>query len=152
MVESWKMSMDITLPGGKPAVGPRLGRIIEVLSECLIPDGGRIPVSLEGSGAYKTVARYLRDQDPGTRLGLKALLVLFDLLPFLFIGRFKRFVNLAPQERELYLMDWYASRIYLRRMVPVLLKTVTGMGYYNDPAVLKSIGFELPCGGREGAP
>jgi len=64
---------------------------------------------------------------------------------FLFIGRLKRFVHLTPQEQELYLWDWYASRIYYRRMVVVLFKTLTGMGYYNDPEVLKKIGVKLRC-------
>ncbi len=146
MSRSWESAKDVVLPDGKPAVGPYAGRIIESLSEALIPDGGDLPVSVSQTGSHAFLARYLRDQEQGARLGLKALLVLFDLMPFLFIGRFKRFVNLNPQERELYIHDWCSSRIYYRRMVVVLLKTIVGMGYYNDPLVLGRLGFKLNCG------
>ncbi|HUT54503.1 MAG TPA: hypothetical protein VM658_14025 [bacterium] len=149
MSKSWEASKGVSLPDGKPAVGPYVGRIIEALSELIIPDGGRLPISVSESTSYEFLAKYLRDQYPGSRLGLKALLVVFDLAPLLFIGRFSRFVNLPPQGKELYLEDWCSSRIYYRRMVVVLLKTIIGMGYYNDPQVLEAIGFKLPC--REGA-
>jgi hypothetical protein len=133
------------MPDGKPAIGPYAGRIFEVLSEVLIPDGGEIPVQVTETGSYGFFARYLRDQGEAAAFGQKALLVVFDLLPFLFIGRFKRFVNLSPQERDLYLMDWYSSRIYYRRMLVLLLKTITGMGFYGDPKVLEVLDYELPC-------
>lgn len=146
MARSWEHSREVTLPRGGPVIGPRVGRIVEVLTECLIPDGGDLAVSPTDTDSHLFLARYLRDQDSGTRTGLKALLVVFDLLPFLFIGRFSRFVNLTPQERDLYMADWYSSRIYYRRMLVVLLKTVIGMGFYNDPKVLEAMDFEPPCG------
>ncbi len=133
------------LPNGKPAIGPRVGRIIEALCAAIIPDGGELPVSVSETETYRDLARFMRDNDAGARNGMKALLIIFDLLPPLFIGRLSRFVNLSPQEKELYLMDWYASRIYYRRMTVVLLKTVTGMGFYNDPKVLERMDFEIPC-------
>ena len=148
MAKSWSASPSVTLPGGKPAVGPYLGRIFETLSERMIPDGGKLPLSVSETGSCLFFAKYLRDMGPGARLGLKALLVVFDLAPAIFIQRWSRFVNLAPREQDLYLADWGASRLYYRRMVLVLLKTITGMGYYNDEKVLAQIGFELPCGER----
>jgi hypothetical protein len=149
MSKSWEAARGVSLPGGKPVVGPYVGRIIEALSELIIPDGGRLPFSVAESISYEFLAKYMRDQEAGSRLGLKALIVIFDLAPFLFIGRFSRFVNLSPQGQELYLEDWCLSRIYFRRMAVVLLKTIIGMGYYNDPQVLAAIGFKLPC--QEGA-
>jgi hypothetical protein len=145
MARSWQGSKKVALPNGKPVVGPWVGRIVEALSEVIVPDGGDLPIAVAETGSYEFLAKYLRDQDAGARLGLKALLVLFDLAPFLFIGRFCRFVNLSPQGRELYLLDWYASRIYFRRMAVVLLKTIIGMGFYNDPKVLAAIDYEIPC-------
>jgi hypothetical protein len=125
-----------------------MGRIIAAVTERLVPEGGELPLAPAETGTYSFLARYLRDQDPGTRFGLKALFIILDLAPILFIGRCARFVNLSPAEQDLYLADWGASRIYYRRMVLVLLKTVTGMGYYNDPQVLERMGFKLPCGTR----
>lgn len=148
MSRSWEPARDISLPGGKPAVGPRVGRIAEVLTDQLIPAGGKIPLAPADTDCYAFLARYLRDQAPGTRMALKLLYVAFDLAPFLFIGRFSRFVNLGPEARELYIADWASSRIYYRRMTLVLLKTLSGMGYYNDPKVLEAIGYNLACGER----
>ncbi len=145
MSRAWEYAADVTLPGGHPAVGPRVGKIIEQLAGRLIPAGGLIDVSVEETDAYKAVARYLRDLDSGSRLGIKALLLAFDLAPFLFIQRFSRFTRLSPQEQELYLHDWSDSRLYYRRMVVVLLKTIIGLGFYNDPLVLEKMDFHLKC-------
>lgn len=149
MSRSWEAVEKVTLPGNRPVIGPYLGRIIAALAERLIPDGGALPIPVGETRAFEVLAVYLRDQPAAGRRGIKALFIVFDLLPFLFLGRFKRFVNLSPQEQELYLWDWYASRIYFRRMVVVLLKTLTGMGYYNDPEVLKRIGVKLWCEERK---
>jgi len=151
MKDGYSRGKEVLLPNGKPVLGGRLGPIIESLTECIVPDGGKLDVSVSNTDAYVFLANYLKDQDKGARLGLTAMLVAFDLLPFLFIGRFRRFINLTPQERELYLQDWYSSRIYYRRMLVVLLKTIIGMGYYNDPQVLSALGFELPCEEKGGA-
>ena len=145
MGKSWEMTRNVTLPGGKPVIGPYTGKIIEALYQTLIPDGGRINIDILETGSYEFLARYLRDQEACGRIGLIALLILFDLAPFLFIQRFSRFVNLGPQEQEMYLADWGASRLYHRRMILILIKTIIGMGYYNDPKVLNKIGFKLKC-------
>jgi len=150
-MRSWERTKSVALASGKPVIGPYLGKIISALSERLVPEGGELPVSVDETGSYEFLARYLRDMDSGGRLGIKILFVVFDLLPLLFIGRFSRFVNLSPGEQDLYLVDWQTSRIYYRRMVVVLLKTLTGMGFYNDPKVLEAIGFKIPCQERSGA-
>lgn len=149
MAKAWEAAKDVTLPKGGPVIGPRLGRIIEAVAEQLVPVGGKLGLGVRDTDGFRDLARYLRDVDPGARLGLKALFIIFDLAPCVFIGRLARFVNLSPQEKELYLTDWAASRVYFRRMVLVLLKTLIGMGYYNDPKVLARIGFAQPCGERK---
>ena len=143
--KSWPSGADIVLASGKPVVGPYLGRILEELSEVIIPPGGELPIAINETGAMRTLAQYLRDLDAGARFGIKALLIAFDLLPFLFIFRPSRFVNLSSANKDRYLLNWTDSRIYYRRMAVVLLKTIIGMGYYNDPKVLTAIGFKLKC-------
>jgi len=74
--------------GRRPSGGRALvGRILEALSNALIPRGGKILLSVAETDAFRFMARYFRDLPPGTRRGLKALLVIFDFFPFLFIGR-----------------------------------------------------------------
>lgn len=143
-MRSWEATRNVTMDSGKPVIGPYVGGIIQALSERLIPDGGELSVSVDETGSYEFLARYLRDMG-GARTGMKVLFIVFDLLPFLFIGRFSRFTKLSPSEQELYLVDWAASRIYYRRIVVVLLKTLTGMGFYNDPKVLEAMRYKIPC-------
>ena len=145
---AWPPAAEVRLPNGKPVIGRRLGRILDALFKKLIPDGGALPVDVADTGAARFLAAYLRDLPAGGRVGLKAALLAFDFAPLLFICRFSRFVNLTPAEQDLYLHDWYASRIYFRRMFVVLLKTLTGMGFYNDPKVLEFLRYKLPCGDR----
>lgn len=145
MAKSWEPTKEVVLPSGKPVLSAYIGRIIEALSELIIPPEGELPIPVNATQSYQALARYLRDLEPGARAGLKALLIIFDLLPFLFIFRFSRFVNLSPVEQMVYLLNWETSRFYYRRMVVVLFKTLVGMGYYNDPKVLEAIGFKLKC-------
>jgi hypothetical protein len=145
MAKLYEQAGEVKLASGKVVIGPYFGRILESLYECMIPDGGVLPIPVRETNSVAFLAKYLRDQEPIGRFGIKLLFIVFDLAPLIFIGRFSRFVNLTPQEKELYLWDWYASRIYYRRMVTVLLKTLLGMGYYNDPKVLQAIGFKVPC-------
>jgi hypothetical protein len=145
MTKLHEQAREVKLASGRPVIGSYFGRILDALYPCLTPDGGELPIPVSETDAMAFLAKYLRDQDMMGRLGVKMLFIAFDLAPFIFIFRFSRFVNLSPQEKDLYLWDWYASRIYYRRMVAVLLKTILGMGYYNDPKVLQAIGFKLPC-------
>ena len=92
-MRSWERTKDVTLDSGRPVIGPYAGRIIASLSHRLIPDGGELRVRVDETGSYEFLARYLRDMDAGARSGMKALLVIFDLMPFLFIGRLSRFVR-----------------------------------------------------------
>jgi|GEM_PF-952756 len=145
MSRQWERTKEIRLPSGKPVLGRYVGMIIEALAETIIPPEGDIDIPYNETGAFEALASYLLELDPGARFGIKALIIIFDILPFLFIFRFSRFVNLSPVDRVRYLMDWENSRFYYRRMVVVLLKTLIGMGYYNDSKVLDKIGFKLKC-------
>ena len=152
MSKSWPSGADIVLASGKPVVGPYLGRILEELSEVIIPPGGELPIAINETGAMRTLAQYLRDLDAGARFGIKALLIAFDLLPFLFIFRPSRFVNLSSANKDRYLLNWTDSRIYYRRMAVVLLKTIIGITSHPDSRlrelsdVLLDMGIiEEPC-------
>ena len=70
MARSWDKSANILLPDGKPVIGPRLGRVFQVLSETLIPDGGKLPLSVSQSISYEFFAKYLRDHDVQGRDGV----------------------------------------------------------------------------------
>jgi len=143
MADIWEPAKELT--SGKSALRAYVGRIIEALSEAIIPAEGEIPIAVKETSSIRFLAKYLMELDSGARFGIKVLLIAFDFLPFLFIFRFSRFVNLSAENKLRYLQNWNNSRIYYRRMVVVLLKTLIGMGFYNDPRVLDAIGFKLKC-------
>lgn len=129
-------------------MGPYLKQVAEAVAERIIPPGGEIPWAVRETHCLAFLENYLSQLPPDSRFGLKALLILFDLLPVLFLCRPCRFIHLSPELQDRYLTDWQESRIYWRRMVVVLLKTLFGMGYYSDPKVLDRIGWYEKCGGR----
>ena len=127
-------------------MGPFLQRIAKAFANRIIPSGGDIPYAFADTHGLAFLEKYLAELPSGTAFGLKAMLVALDLGPVLFIFRLSRFVNLSPENQDRYLNDWQESRIYWRRMVVVLLKTIFGMGYYSDPKVLKHLGWYEMCG------
>jgi len=149
MTKSSEKIKGLNFTSEKPVVNAYITRIIESLFEVIIPPGGEIPLSVNETNAHLFLAKYLADMESGARFGIKALLIVFDILPFIFIFRFTRFVNLSNEDKERYLMKWNNSRIYYLRMVVVLFKTLMGMGFYNDQKVLNAIGFKLKCKGAE---
>ena len=127
-------------------MSPYLRRIAAAFANRIIPPGGDIPCSVAETRCLAFLDKYLSELPSGAALGLKALLLAVDFAPFLFIFRFRRFIALSPQDQDRYLADWQESRIYWRRMVVVLLKTLFGMGYYSDPRVLERLGWYEVCG------
>ena len=67
--------------------------------------------------------------------------MVFDLSVLLVWGRPTRFVSLARDERVRYLRAWDESRLYLRRAMLLLLKTVVTMVYGSLPEVQRAIGY-----------
>jgi hypothetical protein len=129
-------------------MGPYLKRVAQSLANRIIPPGGEIPLAVADTHCLAFLENYLRELPSGAALALKAILVAVDLSPVLFLGRPSRFVHLAPEVQDRCLDDWQESRIYWRRMVVVLLKTIFGMGYYSDPKVLAHLGWFEKCGGK----
>lgn len=126
-------------------MGPYLQRIAAALADRIIPIGGDIPYAISDTHGLAFLEKSLAELPAGAAFGLQAMLVALDFGPVLFIFRPSRFVNLSPEDQDRYLNDWQESRIYWRRMVVVLLKTLFGMGFYSDPQVLKHLGWYEMC-------
>ena len=127
-------------------MGPYLRRIAQAFAGRIIPPGGDLPFAVADTDCLAFLEKYLSELPSGTALGLKALLVALDLMPVLFIYRPRRFASLSPEDQDRYLLDWQESRIYWRRMALVLLKALFGIGFYNDPKVLRHLGWYETCG------
>ncbi len=116
-------------------------RVLTAFIEALLP----ADVGLRGGPSAPEVA--VRVEEFAARigahavLGLGLLLVVFDLSPPLVWLRFVRFVSLDAGERVRYLRAWDESRLYLRRAMLLLLKTVVTMVYGSMPEVQMGIGY-----------
>jgi hypothetical protein len=127
-------------------MSPFLRRIAAAFADRIIPPGGDIPYRFTDTRGLAFLEKSLAELPPGAAFGLKAMLVALDFGPVLCIFRLSRFVNLSPEDQDRYLEDWQESRIYWRRMVLVLLKTIFGISFYSDPKVLKHLGWYEVCG------
>lgn len=125
--------------------GPYLSRIVWAVGSRIIPPGGDIPYSLEDTHSIEFLYNYITDLPRSGAIGIKALLIIFDLCPFVFIFKPGRFVNLTAADQDRHIRKWQDSRIYWLRMAVLLMKTIFGMGYYNDPKVLEHMGWYYPC-------
>jgi hypothetical protein len=75
------------------------------------------------------------------RAGFRVILRLVDVAP-LVRGHRRRFRRLSRSERVRFLHGLDKSRWFVLRVAARLLKTLTVMSYYGDPAVLRATGYD----------
>ncbi len=75
------------------------------------------------------------------RWGLRFALFLFQILPFLFIGRWRLFHHLNPEDQQRYLECWYYHRFHMIREVTILFKLIASLGFCGLPEVQDKIGY-----------
>lgn len=73
----------------------------------------------------------------GVRLGLIAM----QIMPFIFIKKFKLFKNLNEDEKEIYLEKWIKNKIYLIRQIALFVKMFGVFGYCGFPEVQRQMGI-----------
>ena len=78
------------------------------------------------------------------RWGLRFAFLLFQILPFLFIGRLRFFHRLDPKDQQRYLECWHTHRFHVIRGVTVLFKLVASLGFCGFPEVQERIGYDKP--------
>jgi hypothetical protein len=109
------------------------------------PPGGEIPPSGLDAAIPSWVDRYLGAASSRTRLLLRMLLFLVEHATLLFPapgrGGLRRFSSLSPAQQIAYLQGWRRSKLFVRRTVFLSLRAILTMGYFADPAVLRSLGL-----------
>ena len=100
------------------------------------PSGGdaQIPLYLDG---------YLALVPSGLRRLVRLLLFLVEHATLVFPASgprgMRRMSSLSPEVQAAYLRGWEHSRLALRRLVFTSLRSLLGMAYFADPAVLRAL-------------
>ena len=115
-------------------------RVLTAFVDALLP--GEVGVAApEARALTAKIEEFVVRLGTESIVGFGLLLVVFDLSVLLVWGRPTRFVSLARYERVRYLRAWDESRLYLRRAMLLLLKTVVTMVYGSLPEVQRAIGY-----------
>jgi hypothetical protein len=119
-------------------------RIIEELANSEYPRGGAIPPGASDVGTSASVESLLSKIPPLFDDALTLLLFVFDSRFFVlaFTGRWKRFVDLDPEEKVRY-MDVWESNTFLVSVAQVLRITIS-YGYFTKQPVYETFGYNGP--------
>lgn len=120
-------------------------RVLEALVDRLFPGDGAVPVRGRDLEVARRVEAYLAQAPREVRLLIRLLLLQLEFGPPLLIRRVRRFTSLTPAEQERYLERWDGHPWYPLRGGFLLLKILTGVVYYDDPAVLRALGHDRRC-------
>jgi hypothetical protein len=119
-------------------------RVLQVASRRLI--GPAPPEFPQGSGIDVALRAdtFLSEEDPEIQDQFHLLLTLFSsaLFAFLFDFRFRRFLDMPPDDQDSYLMDWMTSGIEIRRKGFIALKRLCLSMYYTDSRSWPEIRYE----------
>lgn len=122
-------------------LSPVARRVLVALVDAAVPHSSQIPVE-PTEPVVRWIEDLLEDIPPLLRAGFPWGLLLLEVLPCVFLGRWSRFSRLDRELRLRYLRGWLGSRFALRRN---LVKGYTGlalMGYYGLPEVLNHLGID----------
>ncbi|WP_437681320.1 gluconate 2-dehydrogenase subunit 3 family protein [Sorangium sp. So ce131] len=114
--------------------------IVAACADALFPPGGPIPLSGTEAGLVDYMERYVARSPRALRPYLRLLLHVVELSPLFFGPRRARFTRLCQADRIAVLAAMAQSRIYLRRVTFLSLRTVLSMGYLANEKVAVAIG------------
>lgn len=120
-------------------------RIAQAMSNAVFPPGGALTPSGEDLGVSRFFDGYLKELPRGMRIGLRAFLLAFELLPFFFIFKLKRFSKLTEADKERYFDAWQYHRIFWFRAAIMAVKSICCFCYFADNTVREQIGFYVVC-------
>jgi hypothetical protein len=129
---------------GQIQLGARTERIFKDLAERIIPSGGP---DYPGAGDIGLTDMMLKQMGeiPYARVGLLAVIWLWEVSPFFFSLKFKPFSRLSADEQSMYMEKWERSRFMWRRFAILGLNAIFRVFFYNDPRIWEKIGYAEEC-------
>ena len=119
-------------------------RIMAALAERMTFTGDASMPLFSATDGLRTIDTALRQAAPDVAYQLSWALWLFEFGPPLLIGKPARYTRLAPQWQDVYLADWAASGLQMRRMIFQALKNLSMLGYYAQDATWAGIHYGGP--------
>lgn len=136
------------------ALAPREMATLDAVSETMFPPGGAIASSGCQAGVAAYVDQLVAASQPQQRRLMRALFFLIEHGTLCFpapggISGMRRFSSLPPALRTAVIDGWRDSRLFPRRLVFTTLRALCTLGYFSDPAVLRTLrlapyGIETP--------
>lgn len=117
---------------------------VSAFSEAMLPPGGHIASSGLDANLPAYVDRWMAASQPRIRVLMHLLFFLVEHATLVFPPPGprprRRFSSLSLEQRIAALDAWGQSRLYLRRLVFVSLRSILTMGYFFHPPVLRQLG------------
>jgi len=133
---AWDRHYRVLMPGEVAALA--------ALSEAMFPTGGHIPSSGLDAELPAYVDRWMAVSNRRNRLLMHLLFFFIEHATLLFPApgrrRWRRFSSLSLEQRVAVVEAWGESRLYLRRMIFMSLRSILTMGYFAHPPVLRQLG------------
>lgn len=114
-------------------------RLVDSLSQRLIPQGGAIPWGAADVPIIVFADQFLSDLPQSGRIGFRFAFLFLDLLSLMRHAR--TFHRLDTARQDALLESMRHSNDYLRRGLYIMLNTPVQMCFYSDPRVMEAIGY-----------
>jgi len=118
-------------------------KILDALSETIIPPGGVIPFSAGEMNVSNKIEMLCNNLHKEARQGFKLMLNIINLLPLLTHG--KTFLKMNFEARKRFLEGIENSGFLTLRNIMIAIKGFICLVYYNSPEVQKIIGYSPEC-------
>jgi hypothetical protein len=124
------------------ALGPRNRAVLQALCDHLFEPGRDDRTTPADVGVASAMSRSLALAPDGMSRGIRLLLVVFNWLPLLVIGRPGRFVRMSHELQHRYvealLNHWFRPL----RVAAIGVKLMAAMHYWHDLKVLGELGYQ----------
>ena len=118
---------------------------LRAINDVLYPPGGTIPYSANEVGVREYVDDYVYRLGGRQRLLIRALLLLLEIGPVIFLRARRRLSRLDVHERIAFLEWLDGSSFYVLRIVLISIRTIVGMAFMADERVLAAMGYFKDC-------
>lgn len=118
--------------------------LVAALGDALFPVGNPVGVAGREVNLPAEVDELLGDAlDPEVERVFRTLLRVLD--DGTWISRGRGFAALEPSQRQEVLETWADNAVVPRRMMHDVFRTVMGMAFFNQPAVMAAVGWRASC-------
>lgn len=121
-------------------------RWIARICEGIIPPGldARMPYSARNFDYENFAIDVMANYPWHAAIGMRAVMLLFNLSPLFFIGKPLLFTSLKQEDQIRYYDLWYDSPVYLIRQMATVVKVMACLNFFGQPEVQHLVGYRKP--------